>query len=225
MFFRQCVHRHPPGIKNFNKEKGSLLVEILIALALFAGISLIIGESLSTGFIAESDTHTREIARRIAEEEVARVRSSADISWGTLASLSEGVSYSMDQRGVVASGTATSTTDGLSFGYGFTIKQAPRDISALSGDALLPNASSSASSTVVRDRGSLLVHVTVTAGTMSPIIVDTLLSRWRNVVCGQSDWSASATVSVRDCTSELAGASAKTNIQTGQTLQLCNGCH
>lgn len=204
------------------KQKGSLLVEILIALALFAGVALIIGQSLSTGFIAESDTHMREAARRIAEEEVSRLRSISDTSWSSLAGLPEGINYSINSSGVIASGTAVSIVDGLTFNYGFTVRRAPRDISGQYGDTLLPT--SNASGTAL-DRGSLLARVTVTAGLLSPIVVDTLLSRWRNVVCGQSDWSATATVSVRDCASEVAGASAKTNIQTGPTLQLCNGCH
>lgn len=204
------------------KQKGSLLVEILIALALFAGVALIIGQSLSAGFVAESDTHTREAARRIAEGEVSRLRSASDTSWNSLSGLTEGVNYSINSSGVIASGTAVSVVDGLTFNYGFTVRRAPRDIGGQYGDTLLPT--SNASGTVALDRGSLLARVTVTAGILSPIVIDTLLSRWRNVVCGQSDWSATTTLSVRDCASEVAGASAKTNIQTGPTLQLCNGC-
>jgi type II secretory pathway pseudopilin PulG len=208
-------------MKPLNRQNGQLLVEILIALALFAAISLIIGQSLASGLLAEREGHEKDLARSIASADIERVRAKADNEWSMLVPFVDTGSTTIASDGAIYSGASTTIADGITFTKTFTITSLARDISATSGDMLLVGVATS--SNIVNDRGSLLVRSYVSWGQKPGVVIDTIISRWRNIVCGQNDWSATST-SLRDCEVERAGIASTSHMEVGKELKLCLGC-
>ncbi|HXK37674.1 MAG TPA: hypothetical protein VJ579_01245 [Candidatus Paceibacterota bacterium] len=203
------------------QQGGVLLIEVLIALALFLAISTIIAQALSVGFVSEKASRTRAGGTAMLEELLTLVRASSEEHWDNIGSLSRGVPYAISQVGgqlQVATGSATVTLDGVAYERSFTVRDATRAI----GGTLTP-LTLTATTSSRNDAGALVIDGTVTWGKGESLRLQTIITRWRNIVCGQTAWGVTGSSSAY-CETATVPISGRSNIQVGDTLQLCTGC-
>lgn len=204
-----------------DQQRGVLLVEVLIALALFLAISTIIAQALSAGFVSEKASRTRSLATATLEELLTQVRASSESHWDNIAGLARGVPYTVSSGGgavIIATGSTAIIIDGTAYSRSFVVRDGYRDIGATT-TALMLTATSSAQ----KDSGSLLIDGTVTWGSGERLELHSVLTRWRNIVCGQTSWSVAGS-STENCETPNIPLSGLRNIQTGDKLMLCSGC-
>ncbi len=202
-------------------QRGVLLIEVLLSLALFLAISTIIAQALSAGFVSEKTSRMRTVASSAIEEMLTRVRAASEESWGSIAQLQRNTPYAMTLTAnhyVPSIGTSTVVIDGTSYALSFTVQDASRTIAATTTPLALTATSSS-----VIDSGSLLITANAMWGTGESLVVSTVLTRWRNIVCGQTGWSLVGSSTVGCETPNILLGTHK-NIQVGDKLQLCTGC-
>lgn len=203
------------------REGGVLLVEVLIALALFLAISTIIAQALSVGFVSEKASRSRAIATAALEESLTRVRASSEEHWDNIASLPRNTPYHMSTIAghfIAASGTGPVLIDGTTYTLSFMV----RDVARVMGGTTTPLALVATSSTQL-DPGSLLIDGVVNWGSGDSLTLQSVMTRWRNIVCGQTSWDTSGS-STQSCESASVSLGSKNNIQVGDQLLLCSGC-
>lgn len=200
---------------------GVLLVEVLIALSLFLAVATIVAQALSVAFVSEKASRSRALATSVLEELLTEVRASSEEHWDNIAALSRGSPYSMNMSGghfVAVAGTSSVIIDGIPYARSFALFDAQRAINTLATPLAVV-----ATSSMRIDNGSLNVIGTVTWGAGDTLTLSTILTRWRNVVCGQTSWSTTGSSTV-NCDTTNVSMGGRTNIQTGNKLMLCSGC-
>lgn len=203
------------------REKGVLLVEVLIALALFLAISTIIAQALSAGFVSEKASRSRSLAAATLEELLTQVRAASESHWDNIAGLQRGVPYSVNFQGGnlnIATGSAPIILDGTTYTRSFVVSDGYRTLSATTS-ALSVAAASSAQ----KDSGSLVIDGTVTWGNGETLGLHSVITRWRNIICGQTAWGTTGSSSAM-CETLSIPLTGRNNIQTGDKLLLCSGC-
>jgi type II secretory pathway pseudopilin PulG len=204
------------------RQKGVLLLEVLIALALFLAIATIIAQALSVGFASERAARTRSIATATLEELLTQVRASSEEHWDNVAGLPRGVAYSVTASSGVISiipGAQQVNIDGVVYARSFTVLDVQRSFASTTA----PLSFMGTSSVTQVDRGTVIVDGLVSWGSGDSLSLRSVLTRWRNIVCGQTSWSTTGSSTV-DCTSPTISLGSVRNIQVGNTLQLCSGC-
>ena len=204
-----------------NKKRGVLLLEVLVALALFFAIAAIIAQALAAGFASEKISRTRAIGIAALEEMFAQVRAAQEAHWDTIGGLKRGVPYSISQHNgafIIATGSASIVVDGIPYALSFVLSDSNRALNATNTPLALVATSSS-----LVDKSSLIVDGAVSWASGGALSLRTVLTRWRNVVCGQTSWSGAAT-SAALCEATNVGLQNAKNIQAGNSLMLCNGC-
>lgn len=203
------------------RQGGVLLIEVLIALALFLAISTIIAQALSVGFAGEKTSRSRTLAMTSLNELLTQVRASSEEHWDNIAALVKGAPYSINVIGghlVVATGSSPVVIDGVTYQRSFSVQAASRTAEGASSQLAI--ATSAPGRT---DQGSLVVDGQISWGTQDMLTLRTIITRWRNIVCGQTSWSATST-NPAACTTANIALPGKANIQAGDTLTLCSGC-
>lgn len=177
------------------KNKGSLLLELLIVIALL-GVILGVGAqavyvSLQSGKISGE----RDVAMGLASEELEAVRGIAEENWQGVYNLTK----TPQQYHPVQSGTkwATSTASEIialnnaSYTRYFTVDNVSRDPTT----RLIEPTYNSADD----DPSTQKVTVTVSWTGADPVTIIEYLLRWKNKACDQTDWSGGAVTGVKTC--------------------------
>ena len=204
------------------RQGGVLLLEVLIALALFLAIATIIAQALSVGFASERAARTRSIATAALEELLAQVRASSEEHWDNIAGLPRGVTYSISATSGVLNimpGALPVDIDGVTYARSFTVEDAQRSFSSTTASL----AFTSTSSVTHIDKGTVIINGLISWGNGESLSMQSVITRWRNIVCGQTSWNTTGSSTV-DCTSPTVSLGGVKNIQVGNTLQLCSGC-
>jgi Tfp pilus assembly protein PilV len=203
------------------QQGGVLLVEVLVALALFLAISTIIAQALSVSFVSEKASRGRAVGAAVLEELLTQVRASSEEHWDNIAALSRGTPYTITSTAgllLIATGTAAVTVDGTVYTRSFIVRDAGRQM----GGTLTP-LTFTATSSLRSDSGSLIIDGMVTWGKGDTLALQSVLTRWRNIVCGQTSWDMTGSTSL-NCESATVPLGGRSNIQVGDKLQLCTGC-
>lgn len=212
-------------------SRGALLLELLVVISILAVI-LSIGSqavyvSMQSGKISsESDT-----AMGLASEALESVRAISDEKWQYIYDLTKGTQYHAVQNGTkwaTSTASETITLNTASYTRYFIVQNVCRDATpgsrAVTGltdsDGTLTTCTTS---TGIFDPSTQKVTVTVSwNGNGSPVVVSDYLSRWRNKICNQTDWSGGAGSGAKNCpdTSYESISPAGTMNTTGGTLKL-----
>ena len=167
------------------QEKGQSLAEILIAVSIGA---IIIGSAaVGVSLLLRSNLESRSYytASFLAREFIDKARSVAEGNWHDIYDLQKGTtsSYKFTASGTaltVASGTESSTAENTTYTRYFTVENVYRDGSG--------NITESGSEDPSTQKITALVRWASGAQTKE-VTVNEYLTRWRNKIFPQSDWS------------------------------------
>lgn len=204
-------------------EKGALLLEILIVTAILVVILSFSAQLFLTSARSNKSTKESDVAQGLADETLEAVRGVAGENWLTIYNppdttgtpdTSKGASkkYHPVQQATkwaIATSSENINVDGLTFTRYFTIDNVNRD----SGGNIVATGGSDDPSTQ-----KITIYVTWPNGT--PITTSEYITRWRNKVCVQSDWSGGATSGTSTCSTNVYGSVSNIDASTAGSLKL-----
>lgn len=185
-------------MRTLYSERGQSLIEIMIALGI--GAVLIVGAvaAITTSLKSGSENKTNQIGSFLNQELVDNVTVYARSNWRSIWDLNKGSSqYHLTPSGsffATSTGQETTIVDGASYSRFFTIQNVSRD----SNNNIELESSYNAAND---DPSTQLITVTTTwnsAGSVSSSILNKYITRYRNEVFVQTDWSGGATVLVSE---------------------------
>lgn len=199
------------------EEKGALLIEILVAVTVFAAIAAIGAQAMIVSLKSNQLAAEKGAGAQLLAEMVRGVRSASDESWQNMYGLTKDSAhyYPVVQGGkwVILSGDEVITSGTSIFSRYFTVSNVSRDPTTHAIETTY-NAGRD-------DPATQRVTAIVTASTTGSLSASVYLSRWRNQVCDQTSWSSSGSSGVKACPDTTYVNT--TNITAGNDLQLCSG--
>ncbi len=185
--------------------RGALLVEILITISILAIILSLGAQSSFVSLRASKSASEKDTALNLAIETVEAVRAASDELWQNLYSLTKGPgnhyypSQSSGKWVINNSGDETLIVNGVTYARYFTVDNASRNPSTRAIENTYNSANDDPSTQ------KLTVVVTANWATSTATTFSEYLSRWRNKVTVQTNWTGSGDTG---------------NITTGTSLQL-----
>lgn len=210
-------------VKKKQLNKGSLLIEVLVSIALFMAISTIIAQAIFASFYGNKESKNKIILNSLLTEQLVKIRALSDEHWDNIGSLIRNTKYYIYETDVgfaVATGTFSSTKDDLPYSIYFEIEDSKRGQNASSSLML-----STTTNPTIPDPSSLIITSAGVIGNSPAVYIRSVITRWRNIICSQKDWSATNSSGVLPCETENIGYLQKNNVELGDTLKLCNGCN
>lgn len=198
-------------------ERGALLIEILVAVTVFAAIAAIGSQALIVSLRSNKTAAEKGEGAQLLSEMIRGVRSLSDESWQNLYGLTKDTAhyYPSLQGGkwTLTSGDEIILLGQTRFSRYFTVANVSRDPST--------RAVETSYDADHDDPATQKITAIVSASTTGSLSVSVYLSRWRNQVCGQTSWSSSGSSGARNCPDTTYVDT--TNITAGDDLQLCSG--
>jgi type II secretory pathway pseudopilin PulG len=197
--------------------RGSLLIEILIAISILAIVLVVSSQALFVNLRSNKSSSETDTASALAVESLEAIRSVADEKWQNIYYLSKGipnyyVSATSTSNWVVATGTEVISLNSVNYTRVISISNVSRDQTP--GSRLIESSYNAAND----DPSTQLVTVDVTWPNGS-YTINQYLYRWKNSVCAQTDWLASGSTGVKTCPDTTYATSS--NLGTpGATLQI-----
>lgn len=211
------------SIKRIKYNRGSLLIEVLVSIALFMAISTIITQAMFASFYSGKESKNKITINNLLTEQLVKIRAISSENWNNIGGLTRNTNYYIDsQVGAfsVFPGTASGTINDLAYNIFFQVSDGARIVTGATSSM-----SYESSSSTKADPATLIITSTGIYGSSSPIIIKSTITRWRNIICSQSDWGATSSSATIPCETTLVGGSQKVNIAAGSELKLCNGCN
>lgn len=208
------------------KNKGSLLIEVLISIALFLAISTIIAQAVYTSFYSERDSENKITLNDLLSQQIERVRAISDEHWNNIDGLSRGVDYYIGNKDTgyyVATGTYSGVVNSLKYIISFRLEDVYRDLSRNSTSSILVSTSTDITKTAL-DHSTIKIIAIGNIENREPTKMETYITRWRNIICSQKIWSATGTTGTLPCENTEIKVTEKNNIELGDQIKLCNGC-
>lgn len=174
-------------MRYFSSQRGSLLLEFLIALSIITVVLGIAAESTYVGVVSTKVAGTRDGAISLAMGTLAAVRNVANESWGTVYGVTKGSPYHVVQNGTkwdIAAASTTIPLENETYARSFTVDNVSRDPTTRAIETTY-NASHD-------DPSTQKIVVTVAWGS-DTISVPGYIFRWRNQTCSRNDWSGGST--------------------------------
>jgi type II secretory pathway pseudopilin PulG len=208
-------------IKNITiDDRGALLLEILVVIGVLAIIVSFGSQLFLTSARSNKWARERNVALGLAEEVLEGVRGVASEDWLNIYKPPNGSGDSAADKGsshhyylqatgtkwVVLSGDETVTMDGMNYTRYFVIENTSRG----AADGNIESAYTSADD----DPSTQKITINISWSGAEPLSMVQYLTRWRNKVCVQSNWSAGAVAGTSSCAGEGYG-SIDTNIDVG----------
>jgi len=167
------------------QKRGSLLLELLVAISVLAVILSVGSEAVFVSLQSSKISGQRDIATGLASEMLESVRAVSDEKWQNLYNLTKSTHYYPTQ----SAGKWTLTTAGdetivLSTGT-FTRYVVIEDVSRNQSTRAIETTYSS----VNDDPSTQKVTATVSWAGADPFVVSEYFFRWRNQTCAQTGWT------------------------------------
>lgn len=201
----------------YSSEKGSLLIEILVAVAIFGVMAALSAQAIVTSLASNAAAGAQGQQSQLLSEMLQGVRSASDESWGNIYAIpTDGTHNHVSLTGgkwVISSGDDTIVIAPRTFTRYFTMSAVSRDP--------VTRAIESPYNAAHDDPSTRLVQAYVTSSSTMTFSVQEYIFRWRNQVCNQSSWSSSGVSGTTTCSSGQYNSSS--NITPGTSLQLCSG--
>jgi type II secretory pathway pseudopilin PulG len=179
-------------IKKYFSEKffrsGSLLLEILVVIGVFAIISPLVAQIVVTGFNTDKWSIENSAALNLADATIKATENISFEQWQNIYNLGKTATdhYYPDTVGapwIVSSGDEIVNVDGRSYTRYFTVTNVCRDNTTKAIIAATPPCAAGASD----DPSTQKISVTV-SWAEGILTKDTYLTRWRNKLCHQTNW-------------------------------------
>jgi len=186
-------------IKNhsLSEIRGQSLMEVLIGLAIVAVIIAAAAMAISFGLQSNKTNQRNQVASSLAQQLADKVKAISDANWNDIYNLavkSSSSQYYVNASGTaltIASGTATTSLEGIVYTLFFSVENVCRSndaSSTITSTAPCPSGSSEDPSTQ-----KITVYTRWPAAARTgEIKFSYYLSRWKNRVFKQSDWSGGA---------------------------------
>lgn len=197
-------------------QKGSLLIEILVAVSVFAVLAAIGAQALVVSLNSNVAAEKKTSGVNLLSEMMGGIRAASDESWQNLYGLSKGPHYYpaiVGGKWVLVVGDELVSVGNASFTRYFTVANVSRDLTTRDIETTYAAERD--------DPSTQLVAATVTSTTTDALIVSEYFFRWRNQTCAQTAWSTSGSSGVKNCPDTTYVST--TNITPGANLQLCSG--
>jgi len=197
--------------------KGSLLIEILIAVSIFAAIAAIAAQSTLVSLRSSSSAEQKNASSQLLSEMLQGARSASEESWQNIYGTTKGTArYHAELQGgkwVIVAGEEMVTLDTTRYGRYFTVSNVSRDPTSRDIETTYAAGHD--------DPATQMVTAVVVASSTIPLSTVEYFFRWRNLTCGQTSWSGGASSGTKNCPDTTYGSS--NNITAGADLQLCSG--
>jgi len=201
-------------------QKGSLLIEILVAVSIFAVLASIGAQALVVSLNSNVAAEKKTSGANLLSEMMGGIRAVSDEQWQNLYGVTKGSHYYPAISGgkwVVVAGDETVTVGNASYVRYFTVANVSRDLSTRDVETAYTSGHD--------DPSTQLVSAAVTSTTTDALIVSEYFFRWRNKTCAQTAWSSSGSSGAKNCHDDITDTTyvSATNITAGANLQLCSG--
>ncbi|MBI5133964.1 MAG: hypothetical protein HZA81_01065 [Candidatus Taylorbacteria bacterium] len=203
--------------KNPSREKGSLLIEILVAVAVFAAVAAMGAQSTLVGLRSSEIAGEKTAASNLLSEMSSAIQGAVEERWANLYDLAkDGTKYHValsGNRWVIAAGEEALAVGGITYGRYFTVSNVSRDSSTRDIEL--------AYEPLRDDPSTQKVDIVVAASSTEPLVASQYFFRWRNKVCNQTAWTSGGSAGVKDCPDTTYAS--QTNLTTGASLELDGG--
>ena len=198
------------------KENGQLLLEVLLTVAAVSVLSILGAELIFSGNRSNQIAGDKDIALGLADQTLNAVQASAVGDWTSIYNLGKGSGnlYHPAQssgKWSIVSGNDTTLINGISYTSSFYIQNVNRDIN---GNIVLTGG--------VEDPSTQKIVVTISWPNGDPVIENSYITRWRNIVCNQSDWSGGVGTT-GTCPNPGNKYESATGLIIGNTIELAPG--
>jgi type II secretory pathway pseudopilin PulG len=196
---------------------GSLLVEILIAVSIFAIIAAIGAQALFVSVRSNVAASQKGSGAQLLSELVQGARAASEEHWQNLYGLTKSSAryHPEIQNGewVIVPGEEMVTLGTTRYARYFTVDNVSRDLVTRDIESTYAVAND--------DPATQKVMAVVVASSTEPLSISEYFFRWRNKTCNQTSWSGGAGSGIKSCPESTYGSS--NNITPGADLQLCSG--
>jgi type II secretory pathway pseudopilin PulG len=204
-------------MRNCSSKKGSLLIEVLVAVAIFGVIAAISAQTIVVSLASNSVAGAHGQQAELISEMLQGIHAASDESWESLYSVPTDASHYhasiSNGKWVIASGDDQITLTPRNFIRYFTVENVSRDPAT--------HAIETSYTSDHDDPSTRLVRAYVNASTTNQAVVSEYFFRWRNQVCNQTAWNSSGSSGTTTCPSSAYSDSS--NITPGTSLELCSG--
>lgn len=203
-----------------SNNRGSLLLEILVVIGILAVIVSFGSQFFLSSARSNQSTRMKNAAVGLAEETFEAVRGISTENWVTMYQPPNGTGDPVTAKGagnhyritatgtkwIIESGEETVNLDGINFTRYFTIDNISRDAVGRNIEAVYNSAND--------DPSTQKITVVVSWAGDEPLTMTQFLTRWRNKVCDQTNWSGGVVSGTTTCATTGYGA-IDTNIDVG----------
>ncbi len=201
-------------------QKGSLLIEILVAVSVFAVLASIGAQALVVSLSSNVAAEKKTSGANLLSEMMGGIRAASDEQWQNLYGVTKGAHYHPVISGgkwVLVTGDETVSVGNASFVRYFTVSNVSRDLSTRGIETTYASGHD--------DPSTQLVAATVTSTTTDALTASEYFFRWRNKTCNQTAWSSSGSSGVKNCHDDVTDTTyvSTTNITAGASLEICSG--
>ena len=214
----KCQISNTKQTGNSRAKRGSLLLELLIAISVLAVILSVGSQAMFVSIQSGKISGERDVAIGLASEALEAVRGVADEQWQNVYDLTKSTQHyyatstAPAGKWTLAEGDETIAINIATYTRYITIDNVSRDDSTREIENVYVPANDDPNTQKV------LVTVSWTGG--DPVTISSYIFRWRNKVCKQTDWSGGTGSGAKNCP-DMSYGSKDTAIDTaGGTLKL-----
>lgn len=179
-----------------NNQSGSLLLEILVAVAAAAIIVTLVSQSTYVSLYGSRAATEKSVALGLAEEVFEGINAASTEKWQNIYDLTKNSSqYSVStssNKWVIDSGARVVTVDTREYIEYFIVENVcrdndTRDITGITDTA--GTAETCVDSGGIHDPSTQKITITISWQGSEPLIMSNYITRWKNKACEQTDWS------------------------------------
>lgn len=210
------------------KPRGTILVEVLIVIAIAAIVTTLSAQTIYVSMVGTKSSSNRETAAALLMETFESVDNIASERWQNIFDLNkDGSPYYPSASGGswrVLPGSEQVAVGEEIYTRSFIVQNICREDATKAITGVTDGSGSAvtcAGTGGVFDPSTEKITVTVTVPDGDPHIENSYITRWRNKVCVQTLWSGSGSIGVKICPDTT--YETRTNMTTGNSLELCSG--
>lgn len=201
--------------KKINKNRGVLLIEVMMAVAFFVAVATLGSRMIFVGQKSNQAVSGRDAAKGLLNEVLEAARAGSDEKWKNIYSLTKSTGHYYPQQSsgkwIFTAGDEVVSLNGTNYTRYFTVDNVSRDLSTRAIETSY-NAAHDDPSTQ-----KITANTTWTNG--ETLAVYEYLSRWRNVTCLGTSWNTAGSSGVKTCP-DTTYDQASSTLTAGASLQL-----
>lgn len=211
-----------------NLQSGSLLLEILVAVAAAAIVVTLVSQSTYVSLYGSRAAAEKSVALGLAEEVFEGVNAASTEKWQNVYNLTKNsANYSVatsSDKWIINPGSKTVTVNTKDYTEYFVVENVCRDASTRDITGITDTngtTNTCVTSTGIHDPSTQKITISISWQGSEPLVMNNYITRWENKACDQTDWSGGQSGTSTACPSNQHGG--KTNITPSTDLKLCSG--